>query len=78
MDTITDLLNASHLDSGKIALALVVMRVLGEAFGALKNGGGLIGLGRTILYGQGLPTVVAKDYHDELSAKPNDPTPPAP
>ena len=66
MDTITELLTSANLDSGKIALAVIVLRVLGEAFSALKNGGGLVGLFRTICYGEGIPKAIAHDYHEEL------------
>lgn len=50
--------------------AVVIVRVLGEIYSALKNGGGLLGIGRAILYGQNLPKAIADDYREELKAKP--------
>lgn len=48
--------------------AVVIVRVIGEIYSALKNGGGLLGIGRAILYGQNLPKVIADDYKEELKS----------
>ena len=76
METITQLLTSANVDSGKVALALVVMRVLGETFSSLKNGGGLIGLFRAVMYGANVPGPIAQDYKEEL--KPGGSKPPFP
>lgn len=68
---ITEISNALGLSSGKVALALVIFRFIGEAIGSLRNGGGLVGLFRSIVYGQGVPKPIATDYKVEL-AKPED------
>lgn len=73
MELIKALLDSLNLDSGKIALILLVIRVAGEAFSSLKNGGGLIGLGRSILYGQNVPKPIAQDYKAELASKKENP-----
>lgn len=50
--------------------AVVIVRVLGEIYSALKNGGGLLGIGRAIIYGQNVPKAIAHDYHEELKPQP--------
>lgn len=51
--------------------AVVVLRVLGEVYAALKNGGGLIGIWRAIIYGQNVPKPIAQDYKHELKGQPD-------
>jgi hypothetical protein len=46
--------------------AVVLARVLGEIYSSLKNGGGLVGVWRAIIYGQNVPKAIASDYHEEL------------
>lgn len=50
--------------------AVVIVRVLGEVYSTLKNGGGLLGIGRAIIYGQNVPKAIAHDYHEELKPQP--------
>lgn len=51
--------------------AVVVLRVLGEIYAALKNGGGLVGIWRAIIYGQNVPKPIAQDYKHELKGQPD-------
>jgi hypothetical protein len=48
----------------------VVAHLLGNAYSALKHGGGLVGIFRGILFGENVPAAVAKDYE-----KPKPPSP---
>lgn len=65
---ITEISQALGLSSGKVALALVVLRLIGETIGSLRNGGGLVGWFRSVLYGQSVPKPIAQDYKQELKA----------
>jgi len=55
------------IEPGTAALIMLGIRLLGEAFSSLRNGGGLVGLWRTLLYGQNLPKAIADDYKEELN-----------
>jgi hypothetical protein len=67
---------SSHPDWTKLNIfglnGVVVVRVLGEAYGSLRNGGGLVGLWRTLIYGQSVPKAIAKDYEKELEPHPDE------
>ncbi|MDR1283330.1 MAG: hypothetical protein LBK99_21305, partial [Opitutaceae bacterium] len=48
-----------------------------EGISALRNGTGLIGLWRSILFGQNVPRPIATDYQAELAGQAPSPPPPA-
>ncbi len=72
-DSLSTALSGLHLSEGRIALIMLVIRLLGEGISTLRNGGGLLGLGRSIIYGQNLPAAVARDYKEELKPGAKDP-----
>lgn len=50
---ITSIIPEQH--RGTAALAIVTIAILGRAFHAIKNGGGLVGLWKALLYGTNAP-----------------------
>lgn len=46
----------------------LMLMLAGRLFKSLKSGGGLIGIWRGILYGENIPTPIAKDYAREIEA----------
>lgn len=55
-----------------------VIRILGQAFAAIRAGGGLKGIFNALVYGENAPKVIMRDYQVELGLKPAADTPPPP
>lgn len=57
--------------------AYAIIRILGQAYAAIRAGGGLKGIFNALVYGENAPKVIMQDYHQELGIKKVD-TPPTP
>lgn len=60
----TDAFNSPGATAG--FKVVVVLRILGEGYSALRSGGGLVGIYRGIVFGENVPKPIAKDYKNEL------------
>lgn len=54
---------------------LFILRVLAEAYSALRSGGGIVGIYRGVVYGENMPKVVTQDYAKELNLSTEKPKP---
>lgn len=59
-----------------LTTVFLVAMLLGRAYNGLRTRGGLVGAWRGLLFGENLPTTIAKDYSVELGNKLNDPPKP--
>ena len=49
-----------------VTTGTIALFVLGRAYKSIRQGGGLVGLVRGLLYGENVPNAVAKDYCAEI------------
>lgn len=59
----------AHLQLNLVT-AIVVLKLLGQFYSAVRNGGGLKRILMAFWLGENLPKCVAQDYKDELSNPP--------
>jgi hypothetical protein len=52
----------------------LVLKIVGQGYSSVRNGGGLVRIAKSFIFGENVPAPIAKDYSVELSA--NAPKPP--